>query len=88
MDRQSEVYQYSTGTDWSAAARQTDCVRYAPDDDTPIRPPEEWEVEEWDRGRETPKTVAEARAALAARIADPRAPDGDETAGAYDDMEA
>lgn len=37
----------------------------------------------WDSGRDGPKTIGEARAALAARIADPAAPDSDADAGAY-----
>lgn len=52
-----------------------------------IKLPQAWEAENWDAGREGPKSVAEAREALAARIADPLAPDGDEVAGAYDDLE-
>jgi hypothetical protein len=49
-----------------------------------IRLPDDYEAELWDAGREGPKTVDEARDALAARIADPNAPDSDEVAGAYD----
>lgn len=88
MDRQSEAFRHSTPEDWSTAADRSGCVRFTPDDGIPIRSPEEWEAVEWDRGREAPKTVEEARAALEARIADPHAPDGDEVAGAYDDLEA
>lgn len=53
-----------------------------------INLPEHHEGEGWDAGREAPKTLTEARAALSARIADPSAPDGEDTAGAYDDMDA
>lgn len=52
-----------------------------------IRLPDDYEADMWDVGRGEPKTVDEARAALAARIADPNAPDGDEAAGAYDNEE-
>lgn len=50
-----------------------------------VRMPEDYETAEWDTGRETPKTVAEAREALARRIADPEAPDTEAEAHAYDD---
>lgn len=45
--------------------------------------PEDYEEAEWDRGRERPKTLEEARGALLERILNRRAPDGDESAGAY-----
>lgn len=48
--------------------------------------PDDWEAVSWDSGREGPKTLDEARAALAARIADPTAPDGAEALGAYNDL--
>lgn len=52
-----------------------------------LTPPEDYESGEgWDAGREGPKGPAEAREALAARIADPRAPDSEDEMGAYDDM--
>lgn len=88
MDRQSAAFRESGPEDWSSAADQSGCVRYSPDDNTPVRSPEEWEAANWDTGCEAPKTIDEARAALAARIADSHAPDGDEVAGAYDDLEA
>lgn len=50
-----------------------------------IRLPEEYEAEQWDRDAVGPPSLAQARADLAARIDDPRAPDGPEAAGAYDD---
>jgi hypothetical protein len=49
-----------------------------------IRLPDDWEADLWDAGRGTAKTVEEARAALAARIADLTAPDDETTATAYD----
>ncbi|HET9139230.1 hypothetical protein [Actinophytocola sp.] len=60
---------------------------YHDGDPRPIRTPEEWEAAGWDAGREPPKTLAEARAALAARIADPNAPDDESLAGVYDDLD-
>lgn len=51
----------------------------------PLRLPEDYEAEQWDAGRDGPKSLDEARVALAARIADPDAPDGDEVRGAYDE---
>lgn len=48
--------------------------------------PEDHEDDQWDAGREGSKSLDEARAALAARIADPTCPDGPESVGAYDDM--
>lgn len=57
------------------------------DSGDPILTPEEWNAAGWDGERRGPKTVAEARAALAARIADPTAPDTDAVAGAYDELE-
>jgi hypothetical protein len=54
---------------------------------TQLRLPEHHEADGWDAGREAPKTVVEAREALAARIADPSAPDAEDHAGAYDDLD-
>lgn len=45
----------------------------------PIKPVEQWEAEQWDAERIGPKSPEEARAALAARVADPAAPDTDAT---------
>jgi hypothetical protein len=41
----------------------------------------------WDQHRQPPKTLSEARAQLAERIADPGAPDSEDDAGAYDDLD-
>lgn len=49
-----------------------------------VKLPEDYEADGWDAGREAPKTIAEARGVLAARIADPRAPDTEDEAGAYE----
>lgn len=51
-----------------------------------IKLPDEYEAELWDAGRETPKTLDEARQALASRIADPAAPDDESVRGAYDSL--
>lgn len=61
---------------------------YEDGDERPIRPPEYFEDENWDAQRQRPKTLGEAKVALAARIADPKAPDGKESIGAYDHLEA
>jgi hypothetical protein len=50
-----------------------------------IRGPDAYETEDWDADRDGPKTIGEARVALADRIADPEAPDTDAEAGAYDE---
>jgi hypothetical protein len=50
-----------------------------------IKLPEEWEDEEWDQQATGPKTLGEARIALAARITDPTASDSVLHASAYDD---
>lgn len=47
--------------------------------------PWEYELGNWDADRVGPKTPQEAAEALAARIADPAAPDSEHDAGAYDD---
>lgn len=64
-------------------------ARHPPTTDvSQIRLPDDYEAAGWDAGREGPKTPTEARAALAARIADPAAPDTDAEAGAYDEDSA
>lgn len=52
-----------------------------------IKLPDDYEAELWDAGRGEPKTLDEAREALAARIADPAAPDDESVRGAYDNVE-
>lgn len=52
-----------------------------------LKLPEDYEDDNWDEGRETPKTVEEARGMLLERILNPNAPDGDEVIGAYDELE-
>ncbi len=68
-------------------ARTDDAVVYEPGDTTPIKTPEEWAAEGWDSGRQNPKTLDEARAALAARIAAHDSSDTEADAGAYDALE-
>ncbi|GLY34825.1 hypothetical protein Amsp01_008490 [Amycolatopsis sp. NBRC 101858] len=60
---------------------------YEPGDPTPIKTPEEWDAEGWDAGRQDPKTLDEAREALASRIDAHDAPDTEADAGAYDAVE-
>lgn len=87
MDRQTEAFRNATEADW-AGVDLAECVVYTDGDPQPIATREEWEAAGWDRDREPPKTLDEARAALAARIADPAAPDDESVAGAYDDLES
>jgi hypothetical protein len=68
-------------------AKTDDAVVYEPGDTTPIKSPEEWDAEGWDAGRQSPKTLDEARAALAARIAAHDSADTEADAGAYDALE-
>jgi hypothetical protein len=76
-------------TDNAELMELAECVHDPADPDAaPIRTPEEWNEQGWDRGRFRPKSVSTAQALLAGRIADPQAPDGPETAGAYDQLEA
>lgn len=87
MDRQSAAFRHATEADWAGVDLAV-CDVYPDGDERPIRTPEEWEADGWDAGREGPKSLAEAKAALAARIADPAAPDDESVAGAYDDLDA
>lgn len=87
MDRQSEAYRLATEADW-AGANLAECDVYPDGDERPIRTPDYHEARYWDRARGEPKTLAEARAALAARIADPTAPDDASVAHAYDELGA
>jgi hypothetical protein len=90
IDRQKAAFIESTESDW---IRQTELLQgtvvHEPDDPDaePIREPEEWHAQGWDAEREPPKTITQAREALAARIADTNAPDTDAVANAYDDLE-
>lgn len=53
--------------------------------DAPVVSVDAYEAGGWDSGRESAKTLEEAKVALAARVQDPRAPDRD--ASAYDGLE-
>ena len=88
LDRQSLAYRQAGEQDhWDddidAVVAAGGHAHAALSDLTPIRPPEDWEVENWDAGRQPAKTIEEARAALQARVDDPGAPDDDPHA--YDD---
>lgn len=83
-DRHSEAFRLASEDDWTAD--DADREVYPDDDPRPVRLPEDHEADEWDRDKDGPKTPDEARAALAARIANPRAPDDMSVAGAYDDL--
>ncbi|MGH3989312.1 MAG: hypothetical protein ACRDTZ_18680 [Pseudonocardiaceae bacterium] len=92
-DPQSVAYREATDTDrWDgdlpALVADGGAVYHEPLTRIPaeVRLPGDYEAEDgWDTERENPKTLEQARAALAARIADPTAPDTDAHSGAYDD---
>lgn len=89
-DAQRRAFTDAGAADWAAEAELlADAVVHEPGDPNaePVRTPEEWDSTGWDENRDGPKSLDEAREALAARIADPHAPDTEATAGAYDDME-
>lgn len=94
-DRQSEAYRGATDADhWDGDLEELTATgqarAHAPAaSERGILLPEFYERHYqqgagWDTGREGPKSLAEAREALAARIADPHAPDDESVAGAYD----
>lgn len=90
-DAQHRVFAELDGRDLEHAADLVgDATLRLPDDphDSPIRTPEEWDADGWDSDRQPPKTIAEAKAALDARIATDDAPDAPEHAGAYDRLES
>ena len=91
MDPQAAAFRNSTVADWIDDERMQamfatgELTRWEPDDPAPIRRPEQWEADGWDSDREPARTPAQAREALAARIADPAAPDSEAESNAYDD---
>ncbi|WP_410670497.1 hypothetical protein [Amycolatopsis sp. cmx-4-68] len=85
-DAQRRAFTDAGPADW-AAETVGEVHRPGDPDAAPIKTPEEWDAEGWDADREGPKTLGEARDALAARIADPRAPDTEAVSGAYDEPE-
>jgi hypothetical protein len=70
-----------------AQALLADSLRHPASDNPYVHSPADWDAAGWDDEREGPGTLEHAKAALAARIADPAAPDGPEVAGAYDQLE-
>jgi len=89
-DPQRAAFVDAGDDDWAteAALLEGAVVHDPADPDAePIRTPEEWHATGWDAERQPPKTLAEAQAALAGRIADPDAPDTEAVAGAYDELE-
>lgn len=88
-DPQREAYVGAEDSDWAREAELLDgAVVHEPGDLTGVREPDDWHAEGWDADRQPPKSLDEAKEALAARIADPSAPDTEEHAHAYDDEEA
>jgi hypothetical protein len=87
VDRQSDAFRNAQPSDWATDTLLADAVVHEPGSLEPIAAPEDWEDREWDAGRGTPKSLIEAQALLAARIADPEAPDDETVAGAYDQLE-
>lgn len=89
-DPQRAAFADSEESDWARSAELMEgAVVHEPGDPEapPIKSPQEWDAEGWDAERQPPKTIEESRAALAARIADPDAPDTEAHAGAYDALE-
>lgn len=89
-DEQRRAFVEATSSDWAAEAELlADAAIHLPDDPDaePIRTPEEWDADGWDEERDGPKSLDEARQALADRIANPHAPDTEAVAGAYDELE-
>lgn len=80
MDLQSRAFREAEPFDW----REVDDLEPVPDHH-PVRTVEEWERVNWDAGRLQPKTLDQARHLLAARVADPAAPDTDPAAYDADD---
>lgn len=84
-DRQSVAFRGATDADhWDGDLEAVGGRVSQADDVSQVVLPDEFEEHGWDAGREGPKSLEEAQAALAARIADPGAPDGPDVAGAYD----
>jgi hypothetical protein len=89
-DAQRRAFADAGHDDWTPPGRAfAGALVHDPDDPKPepIKTPEDWDAEGWDADRDGPKSVGEARAALATRISDPHAPDTPAVAGAYDRLE-
>ena len=86
-DPQSRIFRDATRDEWDEVElvdnEHATLDDLEPDDAT-RKTVDEYEAEGWDAERSGPKTLDEAREILAARIADPSAPETDAEAGAYD----
>lgn len=84
-DPQSQVFREATQDDWTEV-ELLDHPDGTLDDlePAPVKTVDQYESEGWDAERVEPKTIDEARDNLAARIADPHAPDTENETGAYD----
>ena len=89
-DAQSRAFRDATPDEWqeSTLADNEHGTLDDLDPDGARRSVEEYEAAGWDAERTGPKTVDEARESLAARIADPSAPDTEDEAGAYGEQGA
>lgn len=87
-DPQTRIFRDATADQWQESAL-VDHPDATLDDLEPgvRRSVDEHEADGWDSERAGPKTLDMARENLAARIADPDAPDGPAEFGAYDDLE-
>jgi hypothetical protein len=91
-DPQSRAFRDASDADYwrddiDSLVQLEGAVYHAPISDiSQIRLPADYEAKEWDKGRDKPKSVTEARDALAHRIPDSSAPDTDAEAAAYDDL--
>lgn len=88
-DPQARIFRESTPDEWHEAALvdHPDATLDDLEPDGSRRTVDEYERDGWDAERAGPKTLAQARENLAARIADPSAPDTPAELGAYDDLE-
>lgn len=86
-DPQSTAYRDATDADrWDGDLHALGARVHIPTDSVEFLVlPERYERGSgWDAHRQPPKTIEEARAALAQRIVDPAAPDSEAEAGAYE----
>lgn len=85
-DPQSRAYREAgPGDRWDGDLQAIGARVSQADDVSAVVLPEDYEDTGWDTGRVGPKSLEEAREALASRIADPHAPDSEAEAGAYDE---
>lgn len=89
MDRQSEAYRENPEENH---ASEIEVASWAEREHEPLTSiddlkwPEDYEDDDWDQGREGPKSIPEARAELNRRIADESAPDDIQDVDAYDHL--